>query len=406
MKEIAVLGGGYAGLKTVKDLQKFLKKGQAHITLVDKNDYHYEATDLHEVAAGTQPVEKITYKIEDVVNPEYTTFIQDEVEKIDPEGQSVQLKNHDNLHYDYCVFALGFVSETFGIKGAEENALPMANVDQAVAIHDHLVAKMKDYKQTQNPDDLKIIICGAGFTGVELAGALAQGRLKLAQIAGVDPSEISITTIDGAPHILGMFKPSLASYGKNLVEKQGVKIITGAMIDSIEPSQVNYPTGKGDDTEMVSLRAGTIIWTTGVSGSPVVAKSGLKGRRGRVTVTSQLADPDYSNLYIIGDVSAVFAPGAKRPYPTTAQIALRMATFVAHQIADTLNGKEPAKNFTYKSLGTVASVGNTHAFGQSGKLTLKGYFASVTKKMIADESLFKVGGVKELMAKGRFDIYH
>lgn len=406
MKEIAVLGGGYAGLKTVKDLQKFLKPGQAHITLVNKNDYHYEATDLHEVAAGNQPVEKITYKITDVVKPEYTTFVQDEVEGIDPKKQTVSLKNHDDLHYDYCVFALGFVSETFGIKGAEENALPMANVDQAVAIHQHLVDKMKDYRQTKNPDDLKIIICGAGFTGIELSGALAEARPKLAEIAGVTPDQISITTIDGATKILGMFKPSLAEYGRNLVEKQGVKIITGAMINSIEPGKVLYPEGKGANAKMVELPAGTIIWTTGVSGSPVVAKSGLPGRRGRVAVTSQLADPDYANLYIIGDVAAVFAPGAKRPYPTTAQISLRMATFVAHQIADQLNGKEPEKTFVYKSLGTVASVGNTHAFGQSGKLTLKGYFASVTKKMIADESLYKVGGVKELMADGRFDIYH
>lgn len=406
MKNIVVLGGGYAGLKTVKDLQKFLKKGDAYITLVDKNDYHYEATDLHEVAAGTQPVEKITYKIRDIIDRDYTRFIQDEVVNIDPDEQTIQLKSGRQLTYDVCVFALGFVSETFGIKGAEENALPMANVEQAEAIHEHLVQKMKDYKQTKNPDDLKIVICGAGFTGVELSGALAEGRPKLAKIAGVDPSDISITTVDGATHILGMFKPSLAAYGKNLVEKQGVKIITGAMIDSIEPGQVNYPEGKGDDAKMISLKAGTIIWTTGVSGSPVVAASGLKGRRGRVNVTPRLTDPDYPNLYIIGDVAAVFAPGAKRPYPTTAQIALRMATFVAHQIADPLNDKHPNQNFTYKSLGTVASVGNTHAFGQSGKLTLKGYFASVTKKMIADESLFKVGGLKELMAKGRFDIYH
>lgn len=178
------------------------------------------------------------------------------------------------------------------------------------------------------------------------------------------------------------------------------------MINSIEPGKVTYPEGRGADAKMKSLSAGTIIWTTGVSGSPVVAKAGLIGRRGRVAVTDELTDPDYHNLYIIGDVAAVFAPGAKRPYPTTAQISLKMAEFVARHLTATLNGQQPEKKFVYKSLGTVASVGNTHAFGQTEKMTLRGYFASVTKKMIANEALYKVGGTKELLAKGRFDIFH
>ena len=195
--------GVLGGPKTNKELGNGKKiplnrivKNNVHITLVDRNNYHYEATDLHEAAAGTQSASRITYPISDVINPQITTFIQDEVVKIDPDKKTVKLAGHEELlHYDYCVLGLGFVSETFGIPGAEENALPMTNVKEALAIYDHIIAKMKDYRTTHNPDDLQIVICGGGFTGIELAGALVDARPRYAQIAGVKPEDIQISLI-------------------------------------------------------------------------------------------------------------------------------------------------------------------------------------------------------------------
>lgn len=189
MKEIVVLGAGYAGLKTVVALQKKVK-GTAQITLVDQNDYHYEATDLHEVASGNLPASKISYPIKDVLDSTVTTFIQDRVTKVDPATKTVELAHHEPLKYDYCVMALGFVSENFGIKGATANSLPMASVDEANAIHEHLVATMKNYQQSHDANDLKIIICGAGFTGIELAGALHDAKERLAGVAGVQSDDI------------------------------------------------------------------------------------------------------------------------------------------------------------------------------------------------------------------------
>ena len=166
MKKVVVLGAGYAGLKVVHELQK-RANGQVEITLVDKNNYHYEATALHEVAAGTLPPSKISYPVADIIKPAVTTFIQDEVTGFDLDDKTVSLKNHDALSYDYLVIALGFVSETFGVEGAEEYALPMANLEQAEAIHTHILKMIDEYKKTQDPDYLKLIVCGAGFTGIE-----------------------------------------------------------------------------------------------------------------------------------------------------------------------------------------------------------------------------------------------
>ena len=406
MKNIVVLGAGYAGLKTVVALQKKVK-GTAQITLVDQNDYHYEATDLHEVAAGNVPASKISYPIQDVLNPAVTTFIQDRVVKVDRDAHKVELANHEALSYDYCVMALGFVSENFGITGASDNSLPMANVEEAVAIKEHLDARMKDYRTSKDPNDLKIIICGAGFTGIELAGALHDARPRLAKLAGVSADDIKIDLVDASSRLLPMFNDKLANYGVNLLRKLDINIIKDALISEIQAGKVLYKKkGEADDADLHEDDANTIIWTTGVSGSPVVGASGLPERRGRVMDTDHLTAPDDDHMYMIGDVAAVMPPNGDRPYPTTAQIALSMANYVAKDLAARVNDGNRPGAYNYKSLGTVASVGNTRAFGIAMGGHYRGYIASFIKKMIMNKSLMETGGVKELMAKGRFDLYH
>ena len=282
MKKVIVLGAGYAGLKTVVELQKKLR-GQVEITLVDENPYHYEATDLHEVASGNLPASKIIFPITDVLNPEMTTLVLDHVEKVDQDKKIVELRDHKPLSYDYCVFALGFVSETFGIKGAEENSLPMTNVKESEAIHNHIITQMKDYQETKNPNDLKLIICGAGFTGIELAGALADARPRYAKLAGVTPDQIKIHIIDASKRLLPMFNEKLADYGINLLKKLEIEITTEARIQEIQPDTVLYQgAGDSEGDPLHKVEANTIIWTTGVSGSPVVAESGLQARRGQI----------------------------------------------------------------------------------------------------------------------------
>ncbi|MHC5250181.1 NAD(P)/FAD-dependent oxidoreductase [Enterococcus sp. LJL90] len=399
--EVVILGAGYAGLRALKALQK---ADDLHITLIDKNDYHYEATDLHEVAAGTQSKESISYLIEDVVESNKTTFIKGEVAKIDAEKQTVLLADGKEINYNYLIVALGFESESFGIAGVEEFALPMVNVETADAVHQHILAMMQKYQETQDENYLKIVVCGAGFTGIELLGALVEGRKEYAQIAGVKPEEIQIYCVEAVDHLLPMFSEKLAAYGIDHLKSWGVQLLTGKPIKEIKADTVVYQ----DDAETKALKeltAKTIIWTTGVSGSHVIGASGFEQRRGRVNVTDHLTAPDHENIYVIGDVSAVMDATSKRPYPTTAQISLKMGHYAAKHLLATLKGQTIAP-FTFKSLGSVASIGNSHAFGIVGAAEVKGYPASFIKKAILDRSLLETGGIKEMLAKGRFDLYH
>ena len=136
-----------------------------------------------------------------------------------------------------------------------------------------------------------------------------------------------------------------------------------------------------------------------------MADSNYTARRGRVMVNQDLSDPEHSNVFVVGDVSAVMDPATNRPYPTTAQIALKMGYQAAKNCLHLIKG-EKTEDFHFESLGSVASIGNTHAFGLVGKMPVKGYPASFVKKAIMDRSLFLTGGVKEVLAKGRFDFYH
>lgn len=398
---VVILGAGYAGLRALHELQK--GNSDLKITLVDKNDYHFEATDIHEVAAGIQTSERITYPIKDVVKTACTSFIQGTVEKIDSENQLVHLKDQEAISYDYLIVALGYESESFGISGVEEFSLKMVDIPTSEKVYQHLTEQMKAYKETKDENCLKIVVCGAGFTGIELLGSLHEGKKKLAEIAGVEPEKIQLYCVEAVTRLLPMFSEKLGGYGIDHLKKWGVNFLVGKPIKEIKEDTVVY-LDNAETNELKELHAKTIIWTTGVSGSHVVGESGFAAKRGRVMVQPDLTDADHSNVYIIGDCSAVMDKESNRPYPTTAQISLKMGEHAGKNIKAQLKG-ESTKEFTFKSLGSVASIGNSHAFGEVGKVEVKGYPASVIKKAIMDRSLFETGGIKEVLAKGRFDFY-
>lgn len=400
-KHVVILGAGYAGLRALHELQK--GNTDLKITLVDQNDYHFEATDIHEVAAGIQTSERITYPIKDVVKTACTTFVQGRVETIDSEKQLVHLKDQEALSYDYLIVALGYESESFGIPGVEEFSLKMVDIPTSEKVYQHLTEKMEAYKETKDENCLKIVVCGAGFTGIELLGSLHEGKKKLAEIAGVEPDKIQLYCVEAVTRLLPMFSEKLGGYGIDHLKKWGVNFLVGKPIKEIKQDKVVYLDNQ-ETNELNELQAKTIIWTTGVSGSHVVGDSGFAAKRGRVMVQADLTDADHNNVYIIGDCSAVMDKESNRPYPTTAQISLKMGEHAGKNIKAQLKG-EPTKEFTFKSLGSVASIGNSHAFGEVGKIEVKGYPASVIKKAIMDRSLFETGGIKEMLAKGRFDFY-
>ena len=400
MATILVLGGGYAGMRAVKFLQRDVPSDN-QIILVDKSGTHTEKTNLHEVAAGTIASDKITYEINDVIGNRID-FVRDTVTNIDVDQKQVTLADHDPITYDYLIVALGFQSETFGLKGAAENALPMDDLTTAEAVYQHVEDKIKGYGETQDPHDLTIAVCGAGFTGIELLGEFTQSLPKL-QTRYNTPA-IKLVCLERSKSILPMFDKSLGDYAMQFMAKHNVDMMLGSSIAEIKPGAVVYTDDHDQEHE---LAANTIIWTVGVSGSQVIADSGFTQRRNRVVVEPDLSLKDHPEVYIVGDVSAVMAPDSDRPYPTTAQIALAAGGQAAKNIALQLRGSGTQK-FVYKSSGTVASLSDRDGIGEIGSHDhkVKGYFASALKKIITDRSLLESAHLGTVFAKGRFDLYH
>ncbi|WP_125573542.1 NAD(P)/FAD-dependent oxidoreductase [Levilactobacillus huananensis] len=400
MATILVLGGGYAGMRAIKFLQREVPS-EDKIILVDKTSTHTEKTNLHEVAAGTIAPDRITYEINDVISSR-VAFIRDKVTNVDVDQKQVTLADHEPITYDYLIVALGFQSETFGLKGAEENALPMDDLETSEAVYRHIEAKVKGYAQSQDPNDLVVAVCGAGFTGIELLGELTQSLPKL-QTRYNTPA-IKLVCLERSPAILPMFDKSLADYAMAFMAKHNVEMKLGSNIKEIKPGAVVYSDGNDEEHEET---ANTIVWTVGVSGSQVIADSGFEQRRNRVVVEPDLSLADHPEVYIVGDVAAVMDADSERPYPTTAQIALAAGAQAAKNIGLQRRGRETLP-FVYKSVGTVASLSDRDGIGEifSSNRKIKGYVASAMKKVITDRSLLESAHLSTVFSKGRFDLYH
>lgn len=400
MAKTLVLGGGYAGMRAVKFLQKSLPT-EDEIVLVDQTPTHTEKTNLHEVAAGTIAPDRITYQIPEIIGKR-VQFVQATVNNVDIETKQVSFDDHADMTYDYLVLALGFQSETFGVEGADENALPMDDLATSQAVYEHIEERFKAYRTSKDKNDLKIAVCGAGFTGIELLGELTQSLPKLQ--AKYQTPAAKVVCLERMPSILPMFTQELRDYALKFMEKNNVEMRLGSVIEAIKPGAVVYSDADKNEHEFT---ANTIIWTVGVSGSHVIADSGFEQRRNRVVVKPDLSLEGHPEVFIVGDVAAVMDPESNRPYPTTAQIALAAGEQAAKNIG-ALRHNQATTTFNYESSGTVASLSDRDGIGQifSSNKPVHGYAASALKKIITDRSLLESAHLGTVFSKGRFDLYH
>lgn len=388
MTTIAVLGGGYAGLRAVKRLTH--EHVQARIVLINNNPYHYESTQLHEVAAGTREPCDITFDIRTAI-PDNVNLVIDTVQTVDQDNKTITLAQSAPIQYDYLINALGFESETFGIPGAEENSMSFNDIDSAVAVHEHLKRALANYATSHDENDLHIIVCGAGFTGIELMGELADQIPVWTEKYSLPERGITVLGVEAGEKILPMLPENLAQWAVDYLTKRGVELRVGTPITEVKPDVLVC----GDQ----EFHANTIIWTTGVKGSHVINDSGYSQKRNRVVVEKDLSISGHPEEFLIGDVSAVPDPSSGRMYPTTAQISVAQADRVASNIAALLQG-DPTRPFEFKGLGTVCSLGSragVASINMLGHWKLRGPVVAMVKKLINDNAVLELAHIKQML---------
>ncbi|TWT24435.1 NAD(P)/FAD-dependent oxidoreductase [Planomicrobium sp. CPCC 101110] len=398
---ILVLGAGYGGLMTVVNLQKVLGTDAADITLINKNEYHYESTWLHEAAAGTMLSEEVRYDIKEVIDSVKTKFVQATVEEIDVVGKRV-LTDSGEYTYDYLVIGLGFEGETFGIEGLDKYALSIANVKAARYIREHIEYQFATWSTDPVKDDsrLTIVVGGAGFTGIEFLGELANRVPELCKEFDIPREKVRVICVEAAPMVLPGFDPELVNYAVGHLEAKGIEFSIGTPVVEATPEGVKIK--KGDD-QFEFIKAGTVVWAAGVRGSSVLEASQIESMRARVKVEKDLRAPGFPDVFIVGDCALMINEETNRPYPPTAQIAMQQGETIAKNINALIKGEDTAE-FVPDLKGTVCSLGEDDAIGVVFGKKVTGKRASFMKKMIDNRALFMVGGAKLVMKKGKFNV--
>ncbi|PLR92633.1 FAD-dependent oxidoreductase [Bacillus sp. T33-2] len=401
--KIVILGAGYGGLVTATRLQKLVGVNEADITLVNKHDYHYETTWLHEASAGTLHHDRVRYDIRDVIDRHKIEFVQGTVEEIKTDEKRVILENGD-LTYDFLVVALGAEPETFGIKGLKEYAFAIANINSARQLREHIEYQFATYntEADKKEDRLTIVVGGAGFTGIEFLGELTNRVPELCREYDIDFHKVKIVCVEAAPMVLPGFDPELVSYAVSQLEKKGVEFRIGTAIKECTPDGIIV--AKGEDT-VEEIKSGTVVWAAGVRGSSIIEKSGFEAMRGRVKVQPDLRAPGHEDIFIIGDSSLIINEEINRPYPPTAQIAMQQGEVCARNVAALIRGKQELETFTPDIKGTVCSLGEDDAIGVAFGKKMTGTKASFMKKMIDNRALFLIGGPSLVLKKGKFNFF-
>ncbi|WP_040952954.1 NAD(P)/FAD-dependent oxidoreductase [Gorillibacterium massiliense] len=389
---IVILGAGYGGVVTAIRLQKQLNYNEADVTLVNKHDYHYITTHLHMPAAGTDKPENARVDILRLIDEFKVDFVKSTVVQIKPHDRKVILED-STLSYDYLVIGLGGEPETFGIPGLKDNALSIRSINSVRHIREHIEYQFAKFKQEPHRKDyLTFVVGGAGFTGIEFVGELADRMPKLCKEFDVDPSIVQIINVEAAPTALPGFDSELVEYAVNVLKEKGVTFKIATAIKECRQDSVLLATGE-------EIKTGTIVWTGGIRGNRLLEEAGFETSRGRVIVDEYLRTKEYDNVYVLGDCSIVLNEEGK-PYPPTAQISIQQAETCSHNLVATIRNT-PLKSFKFHNKGVVASLGRGEAIGVVGKYKIKGFTAAKMKRLVDIRYLFIIGGIPLVLRKGR-----
>jgi NADH dehydrogenase len=370
---VLVLGGGFAGIGAAQKL----RKSDAEVVVVDKHDYHTFQPLLYQVATGLLEQPAVGHPIRDLFHKQDNVRVhQDEVTAIDQESRRVEFAELDPLAYDYLVLGLGAEVNFFGVAGAAEHAFPLYTLPDAVRLKDHVLETWeKADRRRELVDDgaLNVVVVGGGPTGVETAGALAElyNGVFTKDYPDVPEGAATITLVEAGPEIFPMFKPDIREYTVDALEKRGVEVKTGDVVESIAPTRVKLKSG-------TELKAHTLVWGAGLQGNALVQSLGLELERGnRIGVDGELRIPSHPEVYGVGDVAAITDGKTQQVLPQLGSVALQSGEHAGKTIASRIAGKE-TKPFKYHDKGTMAAIGRGSAVVQMlGGKTMKGKTASL-----------------------------
>jgi len=368
-----VLGGGFGGIGAAKKLEK----SPVDVVLIDKHDYHTFQPLLYQVATGLLEQPAVGHPIRDLFHKQDNVRIhQDEVTAIDVDAREARFAQLEPLTYDYLVLGLGAEVNFFGVDGAADHAFPLYTLADAVRLKDHVLERWEavDQRPALAQDGaLNMVVVGGGPTGVETAGAMAElyNGVFRKDYPDISPAQARIVLVEASPEIFAMFKEDIRAYTVDALEKRGVDVMTGEVVESVEPERVTLKSG-------TVLPAHTLVWGAGLQGNRLIRSLGIELARGnRIPVDEELKVASHPEMFAVGDVAAITDAKTQQVLPQLGSVALQSGEHVGETIARIVGGKKP-EPFKYKDKGTMATIGRGAAVVQMlGGKTMKGKKAQV-----------------------------
>ena len=337
--DIVVLGSGYAGTGAVKRLERELD-GEADITWVSEVDHHLVLHESHRIIRKPDVRDQITFDCEELKAPS-TRFVNARVEALDTDERTVELADGSTVDYDYVLIAFGSRTAFFGIDGLREHSLTLKSLEDALDIHD----AVKDAAaEATKEDPAQVVVGGAGLSGIQSAGEIAEFR-------DLHRAPIDVHLVEGLDNVFPNNDPVVQAKLAKLLDDKDVNVMTGEFIGEVDDETVYV----GDDTE---LDYDVLLWTGGITGQEAAETVDVEqDERSHRVHTGQDFTTNDERVFAIGDAALIDQPGEENPAPPTAQAAWQAAEVAGVNLARAARG-EPLETWTHEDKGTLVSVGD------------------------------------------------
>lgn len=375
-KNIVIIGGGFAGINLAKKLGG--EKG-VQVTLVDRNNYNFFPPLLYQVATGLLDVSSISIPFRTLLSGKKNLhFRLGELLEVVPNQNKIILSSGE-LQYDQLVIATGTKANYFGMENIQKYSLPMKNVDDAVKLRNYLIALGERYTYETNPDERRkmrnIVISGAGPSGVEIAGMIAEMRMRVLKdtFPELKSEPLNIYLVDGAEVVLPPMSEKSQKYSKESLEGFGVKVILGKFVEDYRDDKVFF---KGGD----SIETKTLIWTAGVTAMKFKGIPDEYYERGnRLKVNEFNMVINSTNIFAMGDACVQTTdPDWPKGHPQLGSVAMQQGKQLAKNLATVAqHPQQKLKPFKYSDKGSMAVIGKNKAVADLTfpKTTLTGWLA-------------------------------
>lgn len=366
-KRIVVIGGGFAGINFVQNMSFF----PCQIVMIDKNNYHTFQPLLYQVATAGLEADSISYPLRGIFNNENFVFRIADVYEIYSEKNQIST-SLGIIDYDYLVIATGSKTNYFGNKRLEQNTWPMKSVPEALNLRSLLIQNFEDALIADSLISRKAlmhyVIVGAGPTGVELAGALAELKSKALRndYPELELDEMEIWLAEAGPRVLGAMSEEAGNKAKDYLLQLGVKVMLNTKIEDYDGNVMTYNGGQ-------KVHASTVIWAAGVAGNSIKGiRAEALHRSGRILVDDYNLVQGHTNIYALGDVSLMITERCPNGHPMLAQVAIQQGKNLAKNFK---RDSEQKTAFSYNDLGSMATIGKNKAVVDLPKWKFQGVFA-------------------------------